>query len=123
MLAGVAERPRELEQQCAEPAALDERRNAVFEILLVVRRGLAFVSEGVEELGGELKLGVGRDALHPFLGRGGPGRAVVGRVDFDGGEVAGKIGEFVEAAGLRLGIHHAVPIFVFPARRADANHV
>jgi len=73
------------------------------------------VRERVKELGRELKPVVRTYALNPLLCCSGARRAVIGRIDFNGVEVFGDVGEFIESSWLRLRVYDTLPVLVFPA--------
>src|SRR5260221_14590772 len=85
------------------------------ELRLVVR-------ESAKDLRRELEVAIAGDAPHPTLRVGGRGDPVEGRVDLDGVEEGGQIGEWIELRAVG-GIHGPFPIGVAPASRSDTQRM
>jgi len=115
------ERPGELDEDCTELAGVEEglhARSVSVDVGGIPGR-LALVREAPPELGGEAEVGVVRDALEPAFGVGRWRRPVEAGVNLNAVNVAGEIGEGIEAGGLGRGIDDAFPIGVGPACGAD----
>src|SRR6476659_7663322 len=96
-LGTVLEAPRVLKQDGAEASGGGEGVEVVAKCLDVVCAKLrVFVREAAKALSREFEIGSVRHAAHPALRMRRRRDSIEGRVDLDGVEEAGKIGELVE---------------------------
>jgi hypothetical protein len=96
--------------------------NAGFVIAFILWRRLPLMRERVEELGREAEVSILADAGDPPSRCCGRRRTVKRRVDLNGGEVSGDIGQFVESTRGGLWVYDSFPVLVLPHCWPDSNH-
>jgi len=123
ILGGAPERPRELHQQTAELAGVDQRLQA---FAVSLDRGpveVLVMREASVELGGEVEIGESAQLLRPHLRQLRPQRVVERTVDFNDRKIISQILCFMKALWTIRRVDHPVPIAVRPARGPNLHVV
>src|SRR5436309_11664150 len=115
------ETPRVLEKDSAEPTGLHQRIEIVSKGFHVAGDELRFlVREAAKDFRSELEIGIAFHTTNPAPRVCWRRDAIEGRIDLDGVEKRGQIGECVEARSVGR-IDGSLPVAVAPASGTDAD--